>query len=156
MTAIPAGCMHCQSAPCVHACPTGASYHNENGVTLVHLDQCVGCRACTNACPYNARHYNFTSMDANPYFEGYENTPFEKAKQNRHKKGTVEKCVMCEDRVAEGKLPACVQTCIAKARAFGDLDDPESEISVLIKQKNARPMAEHLGTDPNIYYAGLV
>jgi molybdopterin-containing oxidoreductase family iron-sulfur binding subunit len=156
MSAIPAGCMHCQNAPCIHACPTGASYHNEMGMSLVDSSKCVGCRACTNACPYMARHYNYNSMDANPYFEGFELTPFEQVHASEHKKGTVEKCVMCEDRVARGEQPACVKTCIARARVFGDLDDPNSEISRMIKEKNAHPMAEHIGTEPNVYYVGLI
>jgi len=155
MTAIPAGCMHCQNAPCVQSCPTGASHHSEEGVSLVDHDKCIGCRTCVNACPYNARHYNYTNIDDNRYFgQDFAPTPFELEKTGKHIRGTVEKCVMCDERVAEGKNPACVTTCIARARIFGDLDDPESEISAAIKAKNARPMAEHLSTQPNVYYAG--
>lgn len=154
-TPVPSGCMHCQDAPCVNVCPTGASYHDENGIVLVDAEKCIGCRACINACPYNARHYNFTDPEENPSFgEGFAPTAFELAKAFEHRKGTVGKCVMCHERIAEGKRPACVTTCIAEARFFGDLDDPESEVSKIVKKKNARPMGESLHTKPSVLYAG--
>ncbi|WP_369707157.1 4Fe-4S dicluster domain-containing protein [Eggerthella sp. YY7918] len=156
-TPVPSGCMHCQDAPCVNVCPTGASYHDENGIVLVDASKCLGCRACMNACPYNARHLYHTTVEETPAFgSDYEPTPFELAKADKHKKGTVGKCVLCHERIAEGKKPACATTCISKARIFGDLDDPTSEISQAIKKKNAKPMAENLHTNPSVFYAGTI
>lgn len=154
-TPLPSGCMHCQDAPCVNVCPVGASYHDENGIVLVDASKCLGCRACMNACPYNARHLYHSSLDEAPAFgEEFEPTPFERAKEGKHKKGTVGKCVMCNNRIAEGKRPACVTTCISEARIFGDLDDPDSDISKAIKKHNAKPMAEQFHTEPSVFYAG--
>jgi molybdopterin-containing oxidoreductase family iron-sulfur binding subunit len=151
---LPLSCMHCEDAPCVNACPTGASYHDENGLVQIDHDRCIGCRICINVCPYGVRNYNANEAEKKPYFEGFEMTPFEKAKAGKHPMGKVGKCVLCKDRIAEGKEPACVQTCITVCRYFGDLDDPESEISRKIKELNAKPLFEHYGTKPRIYYAG--
>ncbi len=151
----PVSCQHCKNAPCVRACPTGASHYAEDGSVQVDYDKCIGCRMCMGACPYNARTFNWGSMEDNPYFEGQGLTPFEKAHASEHPVGVVEKCVLCKDRVAEGKEPACVQTCITKCRTFGDLDDPNSEISQKIRQLNAQPLMDEYGTQPSIYYAGL-
>ena len=151
---LPMSCMHCENAPCVNACPTGASYHDEKGSVQIDYDKCIGCRACMDACPYGVRNYNADEAENNSYFKGFEMTPFEKAKASKHPAGKVEKCVLCKDRVAEGKEPACVQTCLTKCRWFGDLDDPESEISLKIKELNAKPLLEDRGTKPCFYYAG--
>lgn len=155
LAVLPASCMHCADAPCVNCCPTGASYHDDKGRVLVDYDKCIGCRICITACPYNARHFNFTSQEKNPYWgDDFEMTPFEKIKSKKHEVGKAEKCVFCQDRVEEGKLPACVETCVTGARVFGDLDDPNSEISIAIREKQAKPLYEHLGTKPSVYYVG--
>lgn len=153
---LPMACMHCADAPCVNACPTGASYRTEEGIVLVDYDKCIGCRVCLNACPYNARHYNFVSQEKNPYYTGLEMTPFEKVKSKNHPVGKAGKCILCKDRLAEGKEPSCVQACVTKARIFGDLDDPYSEVSTAIRNKGAKPLYEHFGTKPSIYYIGSV
>ena len=151
---LPAACMHCQDAPCVTHCPTGASYHDKDGAVLINLNKCIGCRGCVNACPYNARHYNFAHAEKNPYYKGQEMTPFEKVKEHLHPVGKTGKCNMCRDRIEDGKIPACVETCFTKARYFGDLDDPKSEISQVIAMYNAKPLHEELGTKPSVYYIG--
>ena len=125
------------------ACPTGASYYDENQCVQVDYEKCIGCRMRINACPYNARSY-------------HEMTPYEEMRASEHPIGVVEKCVMCKERTAQGEEPSCVKTCITKSRWFGDLDDPTSEINVMIKKLGAKPLMEDLGTKPSVYYAGLV
>lgn len=155
LKSMPMGCMHCEEAPCVKHCPTGASYRTDDGFVLVDQEKCIGCRACVSACPYNARHLNLFDPVENPYWgDGQEQMPFEKITTAGHIKGTAEKCVFCHDRVKEGIEPACVRTCVSSARIFGDLDDPNSEISKTIQLRKAKPLAVELGTKPSVYYAG--
>lgn len=111
------------------ACPTGASYYDENQCVQVDYEKCIGCRMRINACPYNARSYHDVDQSATPYYEGYEMTPYEEMRASEHPIGVVEKCVMCKERTAQGEEPSCVKTCITKSRWFGDLDDPTSEIN---------------------------
>lgn len=124
---LPVPCMHCEEAPCVEGCPTGASLKRADGIVIVDASKCVGCKFCMVVCPYDVRYFN-------------------------EEKGVVEKCVMCFERVDQGEVPRCVETCQLKARYFGDLDDPESEIVQLIHKRNARPLHEDLGTKPAVYY----
>ncbi len=154
MSVIPMSCMHCDDAPCVNVCPTGASYKREDGIVLVDYDLCIGCRVCINACPYNARHYNYVDPKKKPYWEGFELTPFEKVKTVTHGYGKTEKCVFCYELLEQGKEPACVTTCVSNARIVGDLSDPNSELRKAIAEKNAKPLRADLGTKPSIYYAG--
>lgn len=152
---LPSACMHCDNAPCVKACPTKATYQREDGIVSINFDKCIGCRACINACPYNARHYNFVDPKKKPYYESFGQTPFEEVKSRNHKVGKTEKCTFCTDRLEQGKEPACVQTCITNARIFGDLDDPDSKLVKAINAKNARSLNPHIGTKPSVYYNGL-
>lgn len=152
---LPTSCQHCANAPCVRVCPTGASHYDDKGRVQIDHSKCIGCRMCMGACPYDARSFNWASPEENPYFAGKGMTPFEEAHAGEHPAGVVEKCIQCKDRVAEGKDPSCVQTCITKARWFGDIEDPSSEISKKIREMNARPLMEEYGTKPSIYYAGL-
>lgn len=122
---VPLQCMHCEDAPCQAVCPTKATYTTESGVVLVDEERCIGCKYCMAACPYGVRVQN-------------------------HETGVVEKCRFCWDG-SEPNNPACVQTCISGARIFGDLDDPESEISKAIAQYNALPIAGDL-TESKIFY----
>ena len=153
---LPIACQHCTDAPCVNSCPTGASYYDENGNVQVDYEKCIGCRMCINACPYHARSYHDVKQDEHPYYEGFEMTPYEKLRVSEHPVGVVEKCVMCRERTEQGEVPSCVQTCITKSRWFGDLDDPTSEINEKIKELGAKPLLGELGTNPSVYYAGLV
>lgn len=122
---VPIQCMHCEDAPCAKVCPTRATHITDSGVVLTDEDKCIGCKYCMAACPYGVRIQ----------------------KEN----GSVEKCRFCWYNGNPGNPPACVKTCITKARVFGDLDDPESEISKEIAKRGARPLAGHL-TDAKIYY----
>ena len=121
----PKSCLHCEDAPCVTVCPTGASYKRaEDGIVLVNADHCIGCKLCSWACPYGAREYD---QDA----------------------GVMKKCTLCVDRIynenlpEESRVPACVATCPAGARAFGDLGDPNSEVSQMVAEREGfAPMPE--------------
>lgn len=124
---VPTQCMHCEDAPCQKVCPTGATYTTDEGIVLVDQGKCIGCKYCMAACPYDAR---VVMAD-----------------------GVIEKCRFCADE--DGKqtqAPACVSTCLTGVRVFGDLDDPESDISKAIVETNAKPIAGNLST-VKIYFA---
>lgn len=158
-------CNHCENAPCIESCPTGATYKREDGIVVVDHDKCVGCTSCIVACPYQQR----TLIDEiRESFPGQGFTPFELIGQQLypHKVDTVDKCVFCKERIDEGlanglvpgvdreATPACVNTCMTRSRHFGDLDDPNSEVSVLIRQYGAQPLLPECGTNPSVYYIG--
>jgi Fe-S-cluster-containing dehydrogenase component len=146
---LPTLCMHCGNPPCVEVCPTGASYKRADGPVLVDYDKCIGCRYCETACPYGARTF-MESIKA--YYPDRGFTPYEQLMYQKHQVGVEEKCNFCVERVQKGEEPACVRTCIAFARIFGDLDDPNSEISRLIVTKHAEQLKPELGTNPSVYY----
>jgi molybdopterin-containing oxidoreductase family iron-sulfur binding subunit len=141
--------MHCKDPECLKACPTGATVQRADGIVYVDDTKCVGCRYCMNACPYTARYFNAKERY---YFGEQGPTPFEERGYKRHQTGVVSKCDFCQHRVDSGLEPACVANCMCKARIFGDLDDPYSEVSRLIKEKGGRPLYPELGTDPSVYY----
>jgi Fe-S-cluster-containing dehydrogenase component len=145
---MPMLCSHCKHAPCIDVCPTGASHKREDGIVLINYNKCVGCKYCIEACPYGARYFN---GERDGYFPGGF-TPSEKIGYQKHKVGVVEKCTFCVERLAQGKPPACVQVCIGKARFFGDLDDPQSEVSKMIRSKHGIQQKSELGVDPSVYY----
>lgn len=147
---LPMLCMHCQEAPCLEACPTGATYRGEGGLVLVNDDLCIGCRYCMMACPYEARSYNYKAPKG--YFPGCGLTEFEQVGYKSHPKSAIEKCNFCAPRLREGKKPVCVVTCPAEARIFGDLDDPESQVAKLVASGLARARLEEQGTRPSVYY----
>jgi len=120
-------CNHCDNPPCVYTCPTGASHiHEPGGTILVTADKCIGCKACIASCPYDARFV--------------------------HPDGYVSKCTFCIHRVEKGELPACVSVCPTYCIYFGDLDDPESEISKLLQERKYHSMIPEAGTKPQIFY----
>lgn len=120
-------CNHCSTPPCVYACPTGASYVDEkSNVTLVDPELCTGCKSCIAACPYDAR---FVLP------EGY-----------------VSKCTFCIHRVDEGLPPACVSVCPTTCMYFGDLNDPDSEVSRLLAGRRHKTLIPEAGTEPNVFY----
>ena len=123
----PEQCHHCSHPACVRVCPTGASYQRQDGIVVVNESDCVGCRYCMIACPYDARFF-------------------------REDKGVVEKCDFCVKRLARGQLPACVETCPSKVRVFGDLNDPKSRLAELIFVREYRLKKPEAGTGPQIYY----
>ena len=149
MKFLPMPCMHCQEPACLKVCPTGATHKRDDGLVLVDDKKCIGCRYCVLACPYESRQF----LDViQSYYYGNNPTPYEMLKQKDFEKGVVVKCDFCADRLAEGHLPACVETCPAEARYFGDLDDPESEVSRLIADNGGTPLRGELGTEPSVYY----
>ena len=165
LTTLPVRCNQCKEAPCVEVCPAEATKKRPDGIVYVDNNICVGCRYCVIACPYQNR--TFFSRDKDPgYFPGYPRTRFEKAgrKLYPHTVGTTEKCNFCMERIDAGiakglvpgkdreATPACVNTCQARALTFGDLDDPNSEVSILIKEKNAFQLHPEYGTEPSVYY----
>jgi len=123
----PSQCQHCENTPCQSVCPTRATFKTSDGVVLVDYSKCILCKACMVACPYDAR---FVSL----------------------KNKAVEKCTMCIHRVAEGRDPACVETCPTKVRTFGDLNDPESEVSHLLATRNHYRLKPDRNTRPRLFY----
>lgn len=123
----PGQCMHCENAPCVRVCPTGASYVDADGVVLLNPDDCIGCRYCIESCPYDARYFDEDS-------------------------GTVDKCTFCVHRVAHRQQPACVLTCPAKVRVFGDLDDAQAPVSRLAAERGGAVLKPEAATRPKIFY----
>ncbi len=125
---LPRLCNHCSEPPCVSVCPTGATWkREEDGVVVIDPDICIGCKYCIQACPYGARFLN-------------PNT------------GTAEKCDFCLHRISEGIEPSCVNTCIGRARIFGDINDPKSEISKKISKNSTHVLRREMGTHPNVFY----
>ena len=157
---LPMQCMHCAEPPCVPVCPTGASQQRGDGIVWVDYQRCVGCGYCAVACPYRARHL---IGEANWYFPGGP-TPPEQAMAQPQRRGVMTKCTFCVHRVDKGMwnglrpgvdaeaTPVCAVACIANAIAFGDLDDPESQVSRLIKDRGAVQLMSELGTAPAVYY----
>jgi Fe-S-cluster-containing dehydrogenase component len=132
---LPVLCMHCRVPACVDVCPTGASIKRPDGIVTVDSTKCSGCLNCLMACPYGARHLLYPKDENN--FPGQGLTPYEKIGYQQHARDTVGKCHFCLPRIEKGLKPACVQNCMSKARYFGDLDDPDSEVSQLIRNRGA-------------------
>ncbi len=130
----PRSCLHCEDAPCVTVCPTGASYKRaEDGIVLIDEDKCIGCKLCSWACPYGAREYSAVE-------------------------GVMKKCTLCVDRIYNEHLeeaerqPACVQACPTRARHFGDLGDPDSAVSKLVAERSGVDLLPELGYRPTNKY----
>jgi molybdopterin-containing oxidoreductase family iron-sulfur binding subunit len=137
-------CNQCENPPCVRACPTKATWKRESdGIVMMDFHRCIGCRFCMAACPFGARSFNY--RDPRP---GIKQT--NKLFPTRMK-GVVEKCSFCAERLAEGKLPACVEAAGGKL-AFGDLFDPASEVRTLIRENYTIRRKINLGTEPAVYY----
>ncbi|MBI2952794.1 MAG: 4Fe-4S dicluster domain-containing protein [Chloroflexi bacterium] len=146
----PVQCNHCQDAPCKKVCPTGATSQRPDGIVLIDYNKCIGCRACVTACPYQNRYYQ---RETRTYYPGVL-TPFEEVGYAKFPPKVVTKCNFCVHRVDQGLQPACVQTCISKARTFGDLDNPESEVSLVMRNRHVFRLRPELGTEPSVYYLG--
>lgn len=126
----PRSCLHCETPDCVTVCPTGASYkRSEDGIVLVNPDTCIGCKLCSWACPYGAREYDYDD-------------------------GVMKKCTLCIDRIynenlaPEDRKPACVAACPTGARAFGDLGDPQSDVSRNVQERGGVDLLESFGYKP--------
>jgi molybdopterin-containing oxidoreductase family iron-sulfur binding subunit len=152
--ALPVLCMQCDEPSCLEVCPTGATVQLDDGIVIVEKDKCMGCKYCIMACPYGAR-YSVDEWES--YFpKGLPLSPYEefqkRAWEEKSGCGVATKCDFCRDRLAQGQQPACVEACSAKARIFGDLNDPESDISRLIKTERAQVLHPEFGNKPKVYY----
>jgi tetrathionate reductase subunit B len=123
-------CNHCDHPTCVPACPTGATYQDNSGTVRVNRELCIGCGSCVAACPYDARYIDTAA-------------------------GKVDKCDFCATRVAKGALPACVLTCPANAKMFGDLEDTSGGVFNAVYRGNAKRIeSANAAIGPNVYYLG--
>jgi phenylacetyl-CoA:acceptor oxidoreductase subunit 1 len=157
-TFLPLGCQHCASPPCRDVCPTTATRVREDGVVVVDYEKCIGCGCCVLACPYRAR---TVIHDEAWYFAGGPTAP-EAATARAERVGVCTKCNFClhrwdgDDGLRPGvdgeATPMCALSCIANAIHFGDLDDPESNVSRLIRENTTTRLMEELGLDPSVYY----
>lgn len=137
-------CNHCENPPCVAVCPTKATFKRADGLVMMDYHRCIGCRYCMAACPYGARSFNW--RDPRPFIrEIKEGFP-------TRTKGVVEKCSFCEERLAKGLLPSCVEACKDKGLVFGDLNAPDSGIRRLLRSKHTIRRKPHLGTEPKVFY----
>ncbi len=127
---LPRLCNHCEQPSCTAACPTGATFKRADGIVVIDASVCVGCAYCVQNCPYDARFMN---------------------EQTR----TADKCTFCVQRVTNGLLPACVESCVGKARIFGDLNDPNSEISGTLRDYPVQVLKSGKGTRPQVFYLAL-
>jgi molybdopterin-containing oxidoreductase family iron-sulfur binding subunit len=146
---MPVQCMQCDDPPCVKACPVEATWMEPDGIVVIDYDWCIGCRYCMTACPYWARHFNWTD----PQIPSDEVNPDTHYLGNRPRpRGVVEKCHFCIQRTRKGKNPACMEACPTGARVFGNLLDPDSEIRYILANKKVFRLKEDLGTEPKFWY----
>jgi len=148
---MPVACQQCKNPPCVKACPTKATWQEPDGIVVIDYDWCIGCRCCMAACPYGARHFNWSQ----PHIPAEELNPHQHYLGNRPRpRGVVEKCTFCIQRVRQknGAYPACLEACPVGARKFGNLLDPKSEIRYLLREKRVFIFKEELATEPKSYY----
>ena len=145
---LPMQCNHCAKPECLKVCPTGAISKRADGIVVIDNARCMGCRYCVLACPYGSPH----NLDKICTYYEKEITPFEQMGYRKHREGTSQKCHFCLERVEKGLQPACVTACMGQARYFGDLDDPESEVSQLIKSRSGFVLNPEMGTEPSCYY----
>ena len=146
---LPVSCQHCEDSPCTDVCPTGATWREPDGIVVIDYDWCIGCRYCMASCPYGARHFNWgeptiSSEEVNPDMHLLGNRP--------RRRGVVEKCSFCIQRVRDGRYPACLEACPVGARKFGNLLDPDSEIRYLMKHKRTFVLKAELETRPKFFY----
>jgi Fe-S-cluster-containing dehydrogenase component len=127
---VPKLCNQCTHPACVQVCPTGATYRTQDGVVLIDHKYCIGCQYCVQACPYGARFY-------------------------RPKERVTDKCTWCYHRITKGLQPACVEVCPVGARIFGDRNDPQSPISLFIRNNRVQVLRADTGNAPNVFYVGI-
>ncbi|ROR32497.1 4Fe-4S dicluster domain-containing protein [Inmirania thermothiophila] len=157
---VPVGCQHCDDPPCMHVCPSTATRKRADGIVTIDYDLCIGCAYCAVACPYQARY----KVEEQRYAYGAQPMEYEAAREDPRRLGVAQKCTFCSDRVDAGlargltpgvdpdATPACVNSCIAQALHFGDIEDPDSNVSRLLAENRYFRMHEELGTNPGFYY----
>jgi len=177
---MPRPCMHCDNAPCVKPCPVGARYKRADGLVATDWKRCIGCRYCEVACPYSVNYFNWGEQQKRQYLDWqapeaeavrrvtneaippYKNPDLEGAFKpekryigaGSHMRGVMGKCNFCVHRLEKGLLPACVANCPVQVYHFGNINDPESEVSKLVHSRPAWRLLEELGTRPSVYYIG--
>ncbi|HEX7369879.1 MAG TPA: 4Fe-4S dicluster domain-containing protein [Rhodanobacteraceae bacterium] len=145
MVHFPRSCLHCETPDCVTVCPTGASYKRaEDGIVLVDNDKCIGCQLCAWACPYGAREIALPHPKTVTSDNGRKDS----------KRGTMQKCTLCVDRIYNETLderdrqPACVLACPTRARMFGDLGNPDSDVSKVVAERDGFALMPEFGYQP--------
>lgn len=163
---MPRPCQHCDNAPCTKVCPVGARFKRDDGAVVTDVDRCIGCRYCEVACPYGVNYFNWKKPSKNQYFDwGKEGLPYRNPDHEQkydgrlvsggnHYVGVMGKCTFCVHRVNKGLKPACVANCPVNVFSFGDIDDPDSDVSKAIASKNHFRLQVELGTEPKVYYLG--
>ena len=164
---IPMPCMHCDDAPCVTVCPAKATYRREDGIVMQDFRRCLGCKYCIVACPYGARSFNYKEPEEEEYHrpDPPPNRVFRGPWPFPHRvHGVVEKCTFCYQRIDRGlaaglvpgidsgATPACVNACPKGARIFGDINDPDSSVSVALANNHSFRLREEIGTGPRVFY----
>lgn len=159
-TFVPVGCQHCRQPPCMYVCPTTATRQRDDGIVTIDYNLCIGCGYCIVSCPYQAR---FKESSLHYAYDG-QPLPSEAVRAEEGRIGVATKCTYCVDRIDVGlaqgltpgvdpeATPACANSCISDAIHFGDADDPESNVSQLLRENEHFRMHEELGTEPNFYY----
>jgi molybdopterin-containing oxidoreductase family iron-sulfur binding subunit len=149
--------MHCDNPPCVRGCPVGATYKRTDGIVMMDQERCIGCRNCIAQCPYSARFFNWaepphTAAELKNVYSVEHNYP--------HRRGVVEKCILCPEMLREGMLPGCAEACKMGALYFGDeLEDAVTnakgetmQFSKIAAKGAGFRLMEELGTEPRVYY----
>lgn len=157
---LPTGCQHCSNPPCLDICPSGATQQREDGIITIDYDVCIGCASCALTCPFGARYM----VDDRHYAYGDSPTEDEAVNCNPEFNGVATKCNFCVDVIDEGiaagltpgedpeATPRCVNSCISGAMTFGDIDDPESAVSKLLRDTKHDRLKKEEGTEPGFYY----
>lgn len=173
----PTLCNHCERAPCVRTCPTRAMHKGDGDITMHNPAKCIGCRMCKAACPYKVISFNKKRPHAfwrndKELIKGCTSSPTDVVRRTGGKalpyynpdregtlakagvryKGIVEKCTLCDHRIKKGVLPRCVEACPAKARIFGDINDPNSAVNRILGKHRPFRLKEYLGTEPKVFY----
>lgn len=126
---LPLTCNNCENPICLTNCPVNATYQRDDGIVMIDPHRCIACKYCIASCPYGVRYVN----------------PL---------KRYVEKCSFCAHRVDAGLVPACVESCVGHARVFGDINDPKSEVSMLLATNAVQTLKPEMGTNPRVFYIG--